>query len=83
MLDLFSSNIITVLGANSSINKLIFLLFFLENRIWHFMQIVFLGHNFMQIVFLGHNLREVSNLFSRKNKIKYFKMSSHHENMPI
>ena len=45
-------------------------LFFLENRIWHFIQIVSLGDSlheenmiwdFMQIVSLGDNLHEVSN----------------------
>ena len=37
-----------------------FFLFFLENRIWHFMQIVSLGDS-LQIVSLGDNLHEVSN----------------------
>ena len=32
--------VFTTLWANSADNKLIFFLFFPENRIWHFMQIV-------------------------------------------
>ena len=44
---------------------MIFYLFFLENRIWHFMQIVSVGDHF----------HELSNLFW-KNQDEYFKMSS-------
>ena len=54
---------ITVLWGNSADNRLIFFLFFLENKIWHF----------MQIVSLGDNLHEVSDLIFLE---KYFKMSS-------
>ena len=57
----------TTQWVNSADGKLMmFFLFFLENRIWHF----------VQIVSLGDNLHEVSNPISRKNKKKYFKMSS-------
>ena len=48
---------LTMLWGDSADNKLIFFIFFLENRIWHFMQIV--SKRFCQI------------LFSRKNK-KFF-----------
>ena len=44
-----------------------FFLFFLENRLWHF----------MQIVSLGDSLHEISkSFFPGKNKKKYFKTSS-------
>ena len=36
---------ITTPWANSDDKLMIFFLFFLENRIWHFMQIVFNGDN--------------------------------------
>ena len=61
-----SSLTFTTLWDNSTDNTLrIVFLFFLENRIWHF----------MQIVSTGDNLHEMSNLFYWKNK-KYFSMSS-------
>ena len=45
---------------------MIVFLFFPENRIWHY----------MQIISLRDSLHEMSNLFSGKNKKKYFKMLS-------
>ena len=40
-----------MLGANSADDKLmIFFLFFLANRIWHFMQIVSLGDNLHEVL---------------------------------
>ena len=50
---------------NLTDNKLmIFFLFFPENRIWHF----------MQIVSIGDNLHEMSNPDFKENWEKYFKM---------
>ena len=40
---------VAMLWADSANNKLIFFLFFLENRIWHFMQIVSLGDNLHKV----------------------------------
>ena len=55
---------LTMLWANSADAKLmVFFLFFLENRIWHF----------MQIVSWGDNLHEASNSVFWKNKKKYLK----------
>ena len=57
----------TTLWAFSADDKLmIFFLFFPENRIWHF----------MQIVSLGDNLHEMSNSVFWEKYEKYFKMSS-------
>ena len=50
----------TIHWANSADDNLIFFLFFLENWIWHF----------MQIVSSGDNLHEMSNPSSRKRKKK-------------
>ena len=57
----------TTLWANLADNKLvIFFLFFPENRIWHF----------MQIVSIGDNLHEMSKLFSGKKNKKNISMLS-------
>ena len=56
----------TILWANSADAKLVFLLFFPENRIWYF----------MQIVSSEHNLHEMSKPVFWEIKEKYIKMSS-------
>ena len=56
------------LRAYSADYKLVrFFLFFPENRIWHFMQIVSIGDK---------SCLKCQILFSGKNKKRYFKMSS-------
>ena len=52
----------TTIWTNSTDKLMAFFVFFPENRIWHF----------MQIVSIGDNLHEMSKLFSRKNKKKIF-----------
>ena len=57
----------TTLWSNSADNKLMIrLLFFPENRLWYF----------MQIVSLGDNLHEISKPILWEKKAKYFKMSA-------
>ena len=58
---------ITTLPANSTDNKLIFILFFPYNRFWHFMQIVSKGDNL-------HEMSKPILYFLGKYEL-YFKMS--------
>ena len=70
---------LSMLGADSADNELVihvFFLFFLENRIWHFMQIVSLGDNLHEVLDLFFPKETICMkcliLFSRKNKKKIF-----------
>ena len=57
----------TILWANSADDKsMMFFLFFSENRVWHFIKL-----SQMETICM-----KCQNLFSGKNKKKYFKMSS-------
>ena len=65
------------LWAKSADNKLrLLILFFPENGLWHFMQIVYFGNNMhlqyarnqASFVSFGANLHEMSKAFSWKNK---------------
>ena len=58
-LHIFTHN--TMLWADSADDKLmIFFIFFLETRIWYFMQIVFLGDIVFQILFSRKNKKNIS-----------------------
>ena len=69
---------LTTLWADSADNKLTIFYFFLENSIWHFMQIISLGDNLHDFS-LGDNLHEVSNpifketeKYSKCHRLKFF-----------
>ena len=68
----------TILWAYSAEDKLmIFFLFFTENRIWHFMQIVDNLHEISKLHWrqFAWNIKTMKS-FSGKSKKKYFSMSS-------